>query len=66
MAENYERNLVPIVFAPWADELVETAALRIKGIAFWMSLAELVLSLALQRASSATPRALLGWMQARR
>ena len=28
MAENYERNLVPIVFAPWADELVETAALR--------------------------------------
>ena len=28
VAENYERNLVPIVFAPWADELVETAALR--------------------------------------
>jgi ubiquinone/menaquinone biosynthesis C-methylase UbiE len=28
VAENYERNLVPIVFAPWADELVATAALR--------------------------------------
>ena len=28
VAENYERNLVPIVFAPWANELVETAALR--------------------------------------
>ena len=28
VAENYERNLVPIIFAPWADELVETAALR--------------------------------------
>ena len=25
VAENYERNLVPIIFAPWADELVETA-----------------------------------------
>ena len=28
VAENYERNLVPIIFAPWADELVETACLR--------------------------------------
>lgn len=28
VAENYERNLVPIIFAPWAAELVETAALR--------------------------------------
>ena len=28
VAENYERNLVPIVFAPWADELVDTAALH--------------------------------------
>jgi ubiquinone/menaquinone biosynthesis C-methylase UbiE len=28
VAENYERNLVPIIFAPWADELVETARLR--------------------------------------
>ena len=28
VAENYESNLVPIIFAPWADELVETAALR--------------------------------------
>jgi ubiquinone/menaquinone biosynthesis C-methylase UbiE len=28
VAENYERNLVTIIFAPWADELVETARLR--------------------------------------
>ena len=28
VAENYESNLVPIIFAPWAGELVETATLR--------------------------------------
>ena len=26
--ENYERYLVPRIFAPWAEDLVETAALR--------------------------------------
>jgi 2-polyprenyl-3-methyl-5-hydroxy-6-metoxy-1,4-benzoquinol methylase len=26
--ENYERHLVPSIFAPWADDLVEMAALR--------------------------------------
>jgi ubiquinone/menaquinone biosynthesis C-methylase UbiE len=25
--ENYERYLVPSIFAPWADDLVEVAAL---------------------------------------
>jgi len=26
--ENYERHLVPRIFAPWAEELVKAAALR--------------------------------------
>ena len=26
--ENYERHLVPSIFAPWARDLVEAAALR--------------------------------------
>ena len=26
--ENYERYLVPSIFAPWADDLVELAALH--------------------------------------
>ncbi len=28
VAENYERNLVPIIFAPWATDLVEIAVLQ--------------------------------------
>ena len=28
LPENYERYLVPSIFAPWADDLVDVAALR--------------------------------------
>jgi len=58
--ENYERYLVPSIFAPWALDLVEVAALRPRervldiacGTASWHEL---------QREGSMTPQASSGW-----